>query len=517
MPLAGPEGPGGIDGPLLARIAGDWIWRTDTRNRIVAVDGRLAELTGLDPAALVGRSRTDLADVRRDAQDWAAHLGELAARRPFRGFRSTLEAPAGPRRISETGEPCFEADGTFGGYLIAVTDLTPDEERQRAATMRHAMALEAIEALREGFALYDQEDRLAHANGRLAERAPRLAAALQPGSPYAALVAARAAAGEIDLDGATPDEWIAARDARLAPGEVLSDERRVGDRVLAETELRTRAGGRVLLIADVTQAHRDRMELETLARTLAGARDSAEAANRAKTEFLATISHELRTPLNVVIGFSQLVADNADPVNADYAREILAGGRGLLTIINDLIDLSNAEAGRLALVREPESPADLLETVAEAHRAAAAACDVTIVVEADPALPRVDVDARRLRRALDHLVENAVRFSPARGTVRLGATPRPDGALALSVADQGIGMAPDDIPRALESFGKLDASLGRHQYGSGIGLTLARALIALHGGTLELESALGAGTIARLVVPRADVMRLKGGIGHART
>jgi signal transduction histidine kinase len=506
MPLAGPQGPGGIDRALLARIAGDWIWRTDARNRIVAVDGRLAELTGIDPATLVGRARTDLADVRQDAPGWAAHLAEIAARRPFRGFRSSIDTPAGPRRISETGEPCFEADGSFAGYLIAVTDLTTDEERHRAAATLHAMTLEAIEALKEGFALYDQEGRLAHANGRLAERAPRLATALEPGSLYGALVAARAAAGEIDLDGASVADWIAARDARLAQGEVLVDERLVGDRVLAETELRTRAGGRVLLVADVTEARRDRAELENLARNLAAARDAAEAANRAKSEFLATISHELRTPLNVVIGFSQLVADNADAVNADYAREILSSGRGLLGIINDLIELSNAEAGRLALVREPESPAELLDAVAEAHRAAAAARDVAIAVEADPALPRVDVDARRLRRALDHLIENAVRFSPAKGIVRLGATPQPDGALALWVADQGAGMAPADISRALERFGKVDASLGRHHDGAGIGLTLARALIALHGGTLELESALGSGTVARLLVPRADVM-----------
>jgi ammonium transporter, Amt family len=275
-------------------------------------------------------------------------------------------------------------------------------------------------------------------------------------------------------------------DAESEAGHIASLYNRVLERVRRETRLREEA------VQDMRRA-----------------RDTAERASAAKSHFLASMSHELRTPLNAVIGFSELINQEVfgpigHPRYQEYMKDILDSSRHLLNLINDLLDLSKIEANRYELQEQQVDFAAVARAAARFVTKPVADKQIDLQTDIAQDMPGVVGDERVLRQIVLNLVSNAVKFTPAGGRIVLKLGIEPDGRPALSVSDNGIGIARKDLARVLEPFGQADGGTAAitDQRGTGLGLPLTRALVRLHDGTLVLQSEPGAGTTVTVRLPR---------------
>jgi signal transduction histidine kinase len=230
---------------------------------------------------------------------------------------------------------------------------------------------------------------------------------------------------------------------------------------------------------------------------------AVEAANRNKSVFLANMSHELRTPLNAIIGFSEVLLQrmfgDINPKQEEYLKDVLLSGQHLLALINDILDLSKVEAGRMELEPTTFAVAPLIDGSVLMIRERAAKHAITLAVQVDPNVGEIDADERKLRQVLFNLLSNAVKFTPERGRIEVAAA-RMNGEVRVSVKDNGIGIALADQARIFEKFEQAES--GRRQEAStGLGLALAKSFVELHGGRLWVESAPGVGSTFTFSVP----------------
>lgn len=257
---------------------------------------------------------------------------------------------------------------------------------------------------------------------------------------------------------------------------------------------------------------RDVTERKNMMRNLRRAKEDADGANKAKSAFLANMSHELRTPLNAIIGFSELMKNQTfGPVNnpkyEEYLSDIHFSARHLLDIINDVLDMSKIEAGKVNLIESEVDVGDVMESVARIMSDRAEAASVTLDVDTGRHMPSIRADQRLLRQILINLVANAVKFSPAGKTVQVTAKMiRPGNHLRISVVDEGCGIPHDKIRHVLEPFGQVNDPKHYTGQGTGLGLPLAKAMVELHEGKLTLESEEGKGTRVHLDFPAARTL-----------
>ena len=235
-------------------------------------------------------------------------------------------------------------------------------------------------------------------------------------------------------------------------------------------------------------------------------------ANAAKSDFLALMSHELRTPLNAIIGFSEILGTEmmgplGHPRYREYANDVHGAGKHLLALINDILDLSKAAAGKFELACEEIAPADIISECLRLTRGKAHEGGLRLSCELAPGLSNLMVDRLRFKQALLNLCSNAIKFTPPGGKVHVSAHQSEDGSFVLAVRDTGIGMTAEQIPLALEPFRQIASPFARNTEGTGLGLALVKSLIECHDGTLDIESALHRGTAVRLILPPERAIR----------
>jgi signal transduction histidine kinase len=305
-------------------------------------------------------------------------------------------------------------------------------------------------------------------------------------------------------------------DRRLLTGElapasfeepVVGPDGSVGILLTTKTVLRDEGDAGVVAgaAAMVVTVSIDITERKNAELALLAAKDGAEVANRSKTDFLANMSHELRTPLNAIIGFSQVMANQmlgaiGTPRYLDYARDIGSSAERLLSIINDILDVSKLETGKLELFEDTidvkKAMRDVLQLVDERSRAG----KVELVTELDPDLPLLRADAQKFKQIVMNLVTNAIKFSHEGGRVAISAH-NEGSRVVLTVADSGIGMDPEEIETAVARFGQVGSAWSRKHPGTGLGLPLTIGLVELHGGELRIESRKSVGTTVTVTFP----------------
>ena len=244
---------------------------------------------------------------------------------------------------------------------------------------------------------------------------------------------------------------------------------------------------------------------------LAHAKQLAEGASRAKSEFLANMSHELRTPLNAVIGFSEIImSETFGPVGSskyrEYAVDINESGLHLLDLINDILDLSKVESGKDELHDEDIAIGEVIRSVVTLVKERAHKNGVKLDIECPDAVPALRADKRKLKQILVNLLSNAIKFTDAGGSVTLRIWSRAESGHVFQITDTGIGIASEDVPKALSPFGQIDSDLNRQLDGTGLGLPLSKSLAEMHGGVLDLQSTLGVGTTVTVRFPATRIV-----------
>jgi PAS domain S-box-containing protein len=385
-----------------------------------------------------------------------------------------------------------------------VLDVSEQKEMENAlrkseaeAAKARTLLTDAIESINGGFVLYDAEDRLVMMNRASREWKREFTDLAVPGITHAELIRAAVRTGWVIGPGEKPEDVIDQRLAlhRRAYGQPI--ECCVDGRWYQVTEHPTSDGGVVVLRTEITELKKANLRLEE-------ARAQADDASRAKSEFLAMMSHELRTPLNAILGFAEVIRDHGDrlqrPKIREYAGDIHASGSHLLTLINDVLDLSKAESGRMELQPGPLNVADVIERSLRMMKERALQQNVALVQAVAPDLPTLWADERKLMQVLLNLLSNAVKFTPAGGRVTISARHAAD-LVTITIADTGIGIAKENIEKALAAFGQVDSLLTRQHAGTGLGLPLAKRLTELHGAVFDLQSEVGTGTTVTLRFP----------------
>jgi two-component system, cell cycle sensor histidine kinase PleC len=422
---------------------------------------------------------------------------------------------------------CELSHGAAGSglHLIGIAvDITEQKSLAEKTIEADLRLRDAIETIPEAFVLWDAGDRLVLCNSHFQRLHKLPDSAVTPGTSYETVIevgsmpevrtrlhdAGTHAPGARTFEAQLEDgSWLHISERRTKDGGYVSvgtDITRIKahEQKLVDNDLRLRATV-IDLKRSQTELERQAVELADLAEKYSNEKTRAEEANQTKSKFLANMSHELRTPLNAIIGFSEIMGSGmfgtlGSEKYHEYCQDILTSGHYLLEVINDILDMSKIEAGRMKLDMEQ---LDLSKTLAESLRVVSGrAQDKNLMLDADiESTIEVIADRRAIKQIIVNLLSNAVKFTPEGGKVVVRSRVFSD-SIMLMIADTGIGIPPQSLARLGRPFEQVETQLTKTYHGSGLGLAIARSLADLHGGSMRLRSKLGTGTVVCVSLPR---------------
>jgi len=477
----------------LFEIAADYYFEQDEQYRYSYVSPGYEALFGTSLEEIKGKRLSDLPGVSIEPRMGKMAILAHKAKQPYRDFVYSRKANGRTRWFKVSATPIFDGDGIFRGYRGVGAEITQQVEAEQAGRLAQQRFDEAVALITQPFVLYDAEGRATAFNQAFTDLQSRDGyTPVCRGATYRSIAewqietgfhAERPGEPPITLEallehyGSDAEQSYALQDGRWMMVAYRSPP----------------GGGRVGLWTDVTAIRR--------------AKEEAEAANRAKSEFLARMSHELRTPLNAVIGYSEMlyedaVAEGRSEQIADLGR-IAAAGRHLLTLVNEVLDLSKIEAGKMELSLAAFDFTGFIDEVAATCRPLMRENGNDFVVERGAGPRMVIGDAVKLRQVALNLLSNAAKFTRAGRVILVaGCDRQSDGEwIELAVRDTGIGVSRENLPKLFQNFSQLEAFSSSRHGGSGLGLALSRKLCQLMGGEISVESELGRGSCFTVRVP----------------
>ena len=466
-------------------------WFIDVDAHTVDLNPAMCRMLGYSRDDVIGRHIYDFVD----ATNRAIFERQLAARRQGQSGAYEISLRRGDGSFVEcinNATAMFDADGLRIGSIGLWTEVGAMKTAEREVAQTKATLDQALDAMADGFALFDDQHRLLQWNRRYVELFPHLRDVVGTGVPMAALADAASRALNPQASEAQRQAFVADRERRRFENPGITEFELPDGSVVQSIDRRAADGSLVSLFRDITQTRAN-------ARALEVARDAAEAAATTKSQFLAAMSHEIRTPLNAVLGMNGLLLDT--PLNAEqqrYVELIGKSGESLLAIINDILDLSRLEAGKMHLELVPFAIDGAIHDVVSMMAARAQAKGLALRAEIAPDLPAAVLgDPSRMRQVLFNLIGNAIKFTE-QGTVGVAVSSRALSAtrvtICVAVEDTGIGVSAADLPRLFERFSQADASTSRRFGGSGLGLAITREIVDLMGGEVKVQSQPGVGS-----------------------
>jgi signal transduction histidine kinase/DNA-binding response OmpR family regulator/HAMP domain-containing protein len=412
-------------------------------------------------------------------------------------------------------------DGLSAGNLaVPIPPASPDEigsmahtlglfrdslkERDRFAAEAEAQRktiAAAIATISEGFALYDAEDRIVLFNEQFRDIYPGLADIIKPGTTFGQVLETVISRSLVDLAGQSPQDWIAERKARHEHSGGFA-EYRYGGRFVRISERRIQGGGTVAVYSDITELRQQNLELEE-------ARELSEVANRTKSQFLANMSHELRTPLNAIIGYSEILQEDAADSGQELVpdlKKIEGAGRHLLGLINDILDLSKVEAGKMDVFIEDIDISSLLDEVKSIITPLVAKNGNKLELHLANHIGSMRTDRTKVKQCLLNVLSNASKFTQdGKLIVEVERLETDRAMIQIAISDTGIGMSEEQLGRLFQAFSQADASTTKKFGGTGLGLAITRHFCRLLGGDITVASQVGAGSTFTITLPdRAD-------------
>jgi signal transduction histidine kinase/PAS domain-containing protein len=389
----------------------------------------------------------------------------------------------------------------LGGLIFVYEDVTDRLALERSYNTLIEVQRESLDNLFEGIAVFGSDGRLKLHNPAY-RKIWGLSEADLEGEPHISEIVEKTRVF-YDADVPGGGDWPALKERIIAPisaGALVADRLDRQDGTVLQLATVPLPDGNVLL------SYQDVSDTARVERALRERNEALETAGRLKSEFIANVSYELRTPLNAIIGFAEILANEyfgtLTPRQLDYSRGILDSSNRLLALINDILDLATVEAGYMTLETRRVDIGEMLQSVLTFTRERARNQDLDLSLHCPENIGSIEADERRVKQALFNLISNAIKFTPPGGSIRLEAereTKRHGGDLVLSVSDTGVGIPMADQERVFEKFERGDPKL--YQSGAGLGLSLVKSLIELHGGTVTIESSPDKGTTVRCRLP----------------